>query len=70
MARNSAIGEFVDMMGLRRKPKKTEAEERREQKEQEAIALDTFRTRVTSYRNSFSPYQRYAPGFDYVNWKP
>lgn len=57
-----------DTMGIRR-PKST-AERKSEEEAQEEIALQSFKDRITTYRNSFNPYQRTAPGFDYVNWKP
>lgn len=37
---------------------------------QQAIAMQTFRTNVSAYRNSSGGYNRMAPGFDYVNWMP
>ena len=38
--------------------------------DQEALAMETFKSRVSAYRSSFNPYNRRAPGYDYLNWKP
>ena len=49
---------------------KTPEEASPSEEQQEAFAMHTFKTRVCAYRSSFNPYQRRAPGYDYVNWKP
>lgn len=57
-----------DTLGVKRP--KSHQERMTEEEAQEDIAMKSFRDKITTYRNSFNPYQRMAPGFDYVNWKP
>ncbi len=73
------FGEFCDFKAIMSKASKLLSVMRREPKQrqsvevQEAIAMDTFRQRVSVNRVSNISHYGYtmrAPSFDYANWKP